>query len=195
MAKIFNKNFFIGVGVGILITIVIIIVGGYLFIWWYSSAKISGGGRILENSLEAPSFPSGALADYDWTVKSLDGKNFNMAEAKGKVVFLNFWATWCPPCVAEMPSIQRLYEKIKDQEIIFVCISNEDPSKVSRFVREKGFTFPIYTLRGEPPAVFKTQGIPTTFILSSDGKVAFRHVGSAKWDDEKSVAFLKELMK
>jgi thiol-disulfide isomerase/thioredoxin len=195
MAKIFNKNFFIGMGAGILITILIIIVGGYLFIWWYSSAKISGGGKILENSLEAPSFPSGALADYDWTVKSLDGQNFKLAEAKGKVVFLNFWATWCPPCVAEMPSIQRLYEKIKDQEIIFACISNEDPSKVSRFVREKGFTFPIYTLQGAPPVAFKTRGIPATFILSPDGKIVFRHVGSAKWDDEKSVAFLKELMK
>jgi thiol-disulfide isomerase/thioredoxin len=194
MAKIFNKNFFIGMGAGILITILIIIVGGYLLIWWYSSAKIPGGGKILENSLEAPPFPSGALADYDWTVKSLDGQNFNMAEAKGKVVFLNFWATWCPPCVAEMPSIQRLYEKIKDQKIMFVCISNEDPSKVSHFVREKGVTFPVYCLRGEPPAVFRTRGIPATFILSPDGKVAFRHVGGAKWDDEKSVVFLKDLM-
>ena len=193
--KIFNKNFFLGVGAGGLITILILVVGGYLLIWWFSSQKIPGGEKILEGSLEAPPFPSAVLADYDWTVKSLDGQDFKMADAKGKVVFLNFWATWCPPCVAEMPSIQKLHEKLKDEGVVFLCISNEETSKVSRFVREKGFAFPIYTMQGSPPAVFKSRGIPATFILSPGGKIAFKHVGGAKWDDEKSIDFIKGLMK
>jgi peroxiredoxin len=94
-----------------------------------------------------------------------------------------------------MPSIQRLHEKLKDDGIAFACISNEEVSKINQFVREKKFTFPIYTMRGAPPAIYKTRGIPATFILSPDGKIAFRHIGSAKWDDEKSVDFIKGLIK
>jgi thiol-disulfide isomerase/thioredoxin len=172
-----------------------------MFSWWFpggnifSSKKSPDKGKTLESRLETPSFPSTTLADYDWTVKSLAGQDFKMADTKGKVVFLNFWATWCPPCVAEMPTIQQLHEKLKDEGVVLVCISNEEASKVSRFVNEKGFTFPIYTIRGAPPAVFRTRGIPATFILSPDGKIAFRHIGSAKWDDDKSIDFIKGLMK
>jgi thiol-disulfide isomerase/thioredoxin len=203
MMRIFNGDFFVGMGAGIVVTLFLLLlfVFYYMFAWWLpggnvlSRKKDSVRGKTLESRLEVPSFPSTTLADYDWTVQSLDGQDFKMTEAKGKVVFLNFWATWCPPCVAEMPSIQRLHEKLKDDGIAFVCISNEEASKINQFVREKGFTFPIYTMRGAPPAIFKTRGIPSTFILSPDGKIAFKHVGSAKWDDEKSIDFIKGLMK
>ncbi len=192
--RFFNKYFFIGVGTGVLLTILVIIAGGYLFIWWYSSGKMSENTKILEGSLRPPAIPSEGLADYNWTVKSLDGRDFRLADTKGKVVFINFWATWCAPCVAEMPSIQRLYDKVKDDGVIFVCVSREDTSKVSRFVKERSFTFPIYTMKDNPPTVFSTQGIPATFILSPDGKIAFKHIGSAKWDDEKSINFIKRLI-
>jgi thiol-disulfide isomerase/thioredoxin len=201
--KIFNRDFYLGIGAGIVITIfvLLLLVLYYMFSWWFpggnifSSKKSPDKGKTLESRLETPSFPSTTLADYDWTVKSLAGQDFKMADTKGKVVFLNFWATWCPPCVAEMPTIQQLHEKLKDEGVVLVCISNEEASKVSRFVNEKGFTFPIYTIRGAPPAVFRTRGIPATFILSPDGKIAFRHIGSAKWDDDKSIDFIKGLMK
>jgi thiol-disulfide isomerase/thioredoxin len=193
--RIFTRNLFLGVGAGMVITILTPMVGGHLLIGWYSGKNLPGGEKILEGSLEASPLPPAVLANYDWTVQSLDGQDFKMTEVKGKVVFLNFWATWCPPCVAEMPSIQQLHEKLKDEGVVFVCISNEETSKVSRFVREKGLTFPVYIMQGTPPPVFKTRGIPTTFILSPDGKIAFKHVGSAKWDDDKSIDFIKGLMK
>lgn len=203
MMKIFNRDFLLGVGAGIVITIfvLLLVVLYYMFSWWlpggniFSSKKTSDKGKTLESRLEAPYYPSTTLADYDWTVKSLDGQDFKMADTKGKVVFLNFWATWCPPCVTEMPSIQKLHEKLKEDGVVFVCISNEEASKVTRFAREKGLTFPIYTMRGAPPAIFKTRGIPATFILSPDGKIAFKHIGSAKWDDDKSIDFIKGLIK
>jgi len=203
MMRILNRDFFIGVGAGVVVTIfvLLLLIGYYMFIWWlpggniFPSKKTSDKGKTLESRLEAPSFPSTTLADYDWSVQSLDGQDFKMADVKGKVVFLNFWATWCPPCVAEMPSIQRLHEKLKDEGVIFVCISNEEASKVNQFAKEKGFTFPIYTMHGAPPLVFKTRGIPSTFILSPDGKIAFKHIGSAKWDDDNSIDFIKGLMK
>jgi thiol-disulfide isomerase/thioredoxin len=203
MMRIFNRDFFIGVGAGIVVTIfvLLLLVVYYMFTLWlpgvniFSSKRTSDKGQTLESRLEVPSFPSTTLADYDWIVRSLDGQDFKMAEVKGKVVFLNFWATWCPPCVAEMPSIQRLHEKLKDEGVVFVCISNEEASKVNQFAKEKGFTFPIYTMHGAPPLVFKTRGIPSTFILSPDGKIAFKHIGSAKWDDDQSIDFIKGLIK
>lgn len=195
MTEIFNRNFSLGVGAGMVITILIPLVGGYLFIGWNSGENLSGGEKTLEGSVEASPLPPAVSADYDWTIQSLDGQDFKMTNAKGKAVFLNFWATWCSPCVAEMASIQRLYEKLKDKGVVFVCISNEEASKVRRFVRRKGFTFPIYTMRGSPPAVFNTQRVPTTFMLSRDGRIALKHIGSAKWDDHKSVDVIKEPMK
>jgi thiol-disulfide isomerase/thioredoxin len=195
ITRIFTRNLFLGVGAGMVIMILIPLVGGYLFIGWYSGEHMPGGEKILEGSVDASPSPSAVSADYDWTIQSLDGQDFKMANAKGKVVFLNFWATWCSPCVAEMASIQRLYEKLKDKGVVFACISNEETSKVSRFVRRKSYTFPIYTMRGSPPAVFNTQRVPTTFMLSRDGRIALKHIGSAKWDDHKSVDVIKGLMK
>jgi len=199
--KIFNRDFYVGVGAGIVITIfvILVLVLYYAFSWWLpggnilSKKKDVDRGKPLESRLEVLSFPLTTPAEYDWTVQSLDGQDLKMADVKGKVVFLNFWATWCPPCVAEMPGIQQLHEKLKDGGVVFVCVSNEETSKVSRFVKEKGFTFPIYTMHGAPPGVFKTRGIPATFILSPDGKIAFKHIGSAKWDDEKSIDFIRGL--
>jgi len=176
-------------------TLLFPVLGGHLFIGWNAGEHEPVGERIFNGSLEASSSPPTDLADYDWTVQSLDGQDFKMAHTRGKVVFLNFWATWCSPCVAEMASIQRLYEKLKDKGVLFVCISNEDSSKVSRFVKRKGYTFPIYTMRGSPPAVFNTQRVPTTFILSRDGSIALKHIGSANWNDDKSVDLIKGLTK
>ncbi|MFN2455676.1 MAG: peroxiredoxin family protein [Pyrinomonadaceae bacterium] len=187
--KIFNKHFFLGVGAGILLTILLIIGAGLLL------AKMFYTAENLQSSIGAPPFPSNDPVDYDWTVKSLDGRDVSIADLRGKVVVLNFWATWCLPCIAEMPSLQRLYEKTKDEGVMIVCISPEESETVARFVKEKGYTFPVYTLSGDPPAVFKSEIVPTTFILSSDGKVAFKHAGAAKWDDEKSVDFLRSLLK
>jgi thiol-disulfide isomerase/thioredoxin len=199
--KILNRDFYLGIGAGIVITIFVslLLVAYYMFLWYFPGRSIFSSktppdkGKMLESHLEVPSFPSTTLANYDWSVQTLDGHDFRIADVRGKVVFLNFWATWCSPCVAEMPSIQQLYDKLKDEGVVFVCVSNEETSKVSRFAKEKGFTFPIYTMRGALPPVFKTRGIPSTFILSPGGKIAFQHVGSAKWDDVKSIDFMRGL--
>ena len=187
--KFFNKNFFIGLGAGLILMIIIIICGRYILIRSYTSRT----GERVELMLQPPPFPTQMKMDYNWRVQGLDGKELHVGKTKGKVVFLNFWATWCFPCVAEMPSIQRLYDEIKSEEIHFMCVSDEDGKKVSKFVKENGFTFPLYTLVGEKPHVFKTRGIPATFIISQDGQIVFKHVGAAKWDDKTSIDFIKEL--
>ncbi len=186
--KFFNKYLFIGIGLGFLITILLEV--GLFGILIYTVSK----GQHMESMLDAPEFPAATDADYHWSVKSLDGKMLDMNQLKGKVVFLNFWATWCPPCRAEMPGIQSLYDKIKKEDVVFVCVSQEDDKTVAKFILDKKYTFPIYTLQGSLPSIYETQGIPATFIISRNGKVSLKHVGSAKWDDPKCIDFIKGLL-
>jgi len=188
--KIFNRNFFIGLLAGLVLTILIIIGGGYVLMRSFTSRNH----QKIESILQTPPFPTQTRMDYNWRVQGLDGKELSVVKTKGKVIFLNFWGTWCPPCVAEMPSIQRLYDRIRSEEIHFMCVSDEDRTKVSTFVKERGFTLPVYTLLGEKPPVFQTRGIPATFIISRDGQIVFKHVGAAKWDDKTSIDFIQRLM-
>lgn len=154
----------------------------------------------IETLLGPPTLPdisraAGANIDYTMTITDLNGNNVNFADYKNKAVFVNFWATWCGPCVAEMPSIQRLYEKLKDQNIKFACISNEDPARVKKFVAARKYTFPIYTISDNPSPSFDILGLPTTYIISPKGQVVYNNAGGEKWDDEKVVDFMKALAK
>lgn len=111
------------------------------------------------------------VANYDFTLKSMQSKIFPMASLKGKVVFMNLWATWCPPCIAEMPNIQSLYDKIKSDEIAFVMVSlDKDPARAQKFMQRKEFTFPVYFLNEVLPEVYAAGVIPT-FVLSPEGRV------------------------
>lgn len=188
--KFFNRYFFIGLGAGSVLTIIILIAGGYIIF----RSLTSRTGERIESILRPPPFPAEARMDYHWRVRGLDGKELDVTGIKGKVIFLNFWATWCPPCVAEMPGIQGLYDRVKSEEIFFMCVSEEDGTKITKFVEERGYTFPIYTLIGKRPQVFETRGIPVTFIISQEGQIVFKHVGAAKWDDKTSIEFIERLM-
>ncbi len=188
--KFFNRYFFIGLVAGLVLTIIIIIVGGYIFIRSFTP-RTTGS---LESMLQPPAFPTQMKMNYNWRVQGLDGSELHLSQIEGKVLFLNFWGTWCPPCVAEMPSIQRLYDRVKSAEIQFMCVSDEDRRKVRKFVEERGFTFPVYTLIGQKPRVLETRGVPATFIISRDGQIVFKHVGAAQWDHETGVDFIRRLM-
>jgi thiol-disulfide isomerase/thioredoxin len=134
-------------------------------------------------------------ADFDWTVLDLKDEPVQFSRFKGKTVFLNIWATWCGPCVQEMPSIARLAEdpRLQGKGIEFVCVSTDDSSKtVRRFLegRSWGMTF----LRAqELPAVFSTEGIPATFIIAPNGRIAAAQVGSDRWDTPRVVAYLEKI--
>ena len=133
-------------------------------------------------------------ASYDFNIITLDGTEVSFSQFKGKTIFMNLWATWCPPCVAEMPGIQNLYEKLKKENIVFVMISlDENPKKPVRFIAKKQYTFPVYQLASPLPAVFKSTSIPTTFVISPAGKVVLRHEGMADYDNEKFARFVKSL--
>jgi thiol-disulfide isomerase/thioredoxin len=134
---------------------------------------------------------SGIDADYNLQLVSLDGERISLENLKGKVIFMNLWATWCPPCIAEMPGIQELYNQTPKDDVAFVMLSlDDDLKKVRRFIQKKGYTFPVYMLAMKLPAVYDTNSIPTTYIISSNGKIVLRKEGMANYNSQSFKTFL-----
>jgi thiol-disulfide isomerase/thioredoxin len=134
-------------------------------------------------------------ASLNFTLQTADEVTINASEFEGKTIFINFWATWCPPCVAEMPGIHELYKKLEYREdIVFLMISVDDEhEKAIRFVQKKGFTFPIVFPTVGIPAVLRHQSIPATFVINREGKLVYKNEGMASYDSEKFTEFLKNL--
>lgn len=137
----------------------------------------------------------GEPADYSWTILDLNDRPISFSTFKGRPVFLNIWATWCGPCVAELPSIARLARdpKLAGKSIAFVCVSTDETSPtVNQFLHGKDW--PMTFLRAEKiPPVFYSDGIPATFLIGADGKIAAVQIGSVDWEEPKVVAFLEKL--
>lgn len=124
-----------------------------------------------------------------------DGKLVTIPDLKGKVVFLNFWATWCPPCKAEMPSIQVLKDKFKDNdEVAFLIVEIEgEKEKAHDFMQQGKMDLPIYYPASQIPGEWLTGSIPTTVILDKTGSIAARHEGMADYSRTEVFDFITEL--
>ncbi|MGB0467877.1 MAG: TlpA disulfide reductase family protein [Pontibacterium sp.] len=135
---------------------------------------------------------------YNLSFSSLDGQPVPLSNYKGKVVLLNFWATWCPPCIKEMPSMQHLYETFKGQPFEIVAINaGESETTVESFLLELDteLTFPI--LLDESSRSFRELGIralPMSFIFDPQGKLVQTITGGREWNDPKEVRFIKSLL-
>jgi len=131
-------------------------------------------------------------------VQSVDGKTINLQQQKGKVVFINFWATWCPPCLAEMPTVNDFYQKVKnDPNIVFLCVDVDNRlNNSSAFIKNKGYQMPVYggNLDGLP-TTFYSGTIPTTLVINKRGMVVFNHAGKASYDGEEFAKFVSGLAK
>lgn len=122
-----------------------------------------------------------------FTVTDMNGQPVSLASLKGKPVFLNFWATWCPPCVGEMPDIQRAYAKYGDK--IHFVIVNIDGTKpdVTSFMENHAFSFPVVLdTNGSATSAYAVQAIPTSYIIDADGNIIDSHVGALSADDMES---------
>ncbi len=128
----------------------------------------------------------------------MDGKTVHMQDFKGKVVLLNFWATWCPPCIKEMPSMQRLRNKFADQPFEIVAINTGDtPKALQTFLdnSETELTFPILLdQRSISFAVLQIPGLPMSFLLNKDGKSVMTFMGGREWDEEAQVKEIKKAL-
>jgi thiol-disulfide isomerase/thioredoxin len=134
--------------------------------------------------------------DYNFDIRDMDGSTVNMSSYKGKVVFINLWATWCGPCRVEMPSIQELYNHVDKDKIIFVMLSldtQENQAKVTKYIREKGFSFPVFQPASQLPRQLQVGSIPTTVVIGKDGKIKMKKVGTANYATSEFQNFLNEL--
>jgi peroxiredoxin len=113
----------------------------------------------------------------DFTLLDLQGKPWHLRDLKGKVVLVNFWATWCPPCRKEMPDLQALYDKYKDQGFLVLSISDEETAKVSPFIAERKITYPVLLDPGRKiNDAFIVEGIPKSFVYDREGKMVAQSI-------------------
>ena len=164
-------------------------------LWTVVSRVPSAVGAPLSSS---PSPREGFLAP-DFTLDTLQGENVTLSDLRGKIVLINLWATWCPPCRAEMPALENAYKQYKDSEVIILGlnVTNQDSEKdIPPFVNEFGLTFPILLDRdGSVSALYQLKGLPTTFFVNRAGIIRTVAVGgpmSETFIRSKIEALLKE---
>lgn len=153
----------------------------------------AGINQSAAGSLEGQSAP-------EFTLKRLDGRQVSLAQYRGKVVFLNFWATWCEPCKEEMPSMQRLYQKLKGKpfEILAVSLDQGGKPAVDAFLAKtpQAVTFPILQDPEQRVSkqLYRTTGVPETFIIGSQGQVLKHVIGSYEWDNPQITQYFENLL-
>lgn len=122
----------------------------------------------------------------------LEGNSVDWDGLKGKIVVLNFWATWCKPCIMEMPSMDRAYQTLKDENFVFLAASYEAPEKIKRFVEKQSFSFSFVHMKASLEDL-NIYSIPTTFIINREGELVKTVVGSREWNAQDTLNELKKI--
>ena len=123
-------------------------------------------------------------------LKDLDNHKIDLTDYKGKRVFINFWATWCRPCIAEMPSIEKAQTSLKEEPIAFLLVSNEPQAQIKKFTSSRQFDF-NYARLDMPLSQLNIKGLPTTMIIDEDGQVVYNEMGARDWHDEESLKIIR----
>lgn len=132
-----------------------------------------------------------SLKNYNWVLMNEKGDDINFNQSKDKVVIINYWATWCAPCIAEMPSLQELYTEFKD-DVDFYFVTNDDPQKVNTFMAKNDYDMPSYRQRSQAPQLLQSSSLPTTYVISKTGEIIMKKIGSANWSSDKVKNTIKE---
>lgn len=173
-----SNKIIIGVVVAIIVSVVLLL--------------IIGQRQKFEPVLEGKAAP-------DFTLPDLQGKMYKLSDYKGKVVFINFWATWCKPCEEEMPSMQAMYGMLKKNfqnfEMLAVSVDSKEADAVESFAGKYGLTFPIlHDKKGKIKEIYKTTGVPETFIVDQNGIIAEKVWGPRNWSRQDSINTIMELL-
>ncbi|MFC7526694.1 TlpA family protein disulfide reductase [Parapedobacter sp. GCM10030251] len=140
--------------------------------------------------------------DSDAVSKAVDfnfvdekGNVQNTSSLRGKIVFINFWASWCPPCRAEFPSIEKLYTQFKDNPDVFFLTINEDSNPVAgkAYLHKEKFSISMYRSNGRVPSEIYAGTLPTTIVLNKNGEISFHHKGFANYASSKFIKQIEEL--
>ncbi len=149
-----------------------------------SKAKEAGDPKLLAVGSEAP----------DWLLKNADGSDFQLSAQRGKVVLMDFWATWCAPCKVAMPGVQRLHEKYKDRGLVAVGLATWDKGDPKQYMESKKYTYGL-VLGADPVALeYKVTGIPTFYVIGPDGKIVYSAVGFDPSHEEEIAALIEKYL-
>ncbi|RPF73928.1 MAG: TlpA family protein disulfide reductase [Rickettsiales bacterium TMED289] len=167
----------------------------------YKDLAIMYLNEVMDSPLLEPYIKNGEIASIDFDLNvlqfsDLNNNIFSIQNFEGKTLFINYWATWCNPCLAEMPSMADLYDRYKNNEnIVFLYLSKEDLNTIIDYLPkdESLQKLPIYKIITDDE-FFATTGIPTTFIINSTGDVVVKDVGSAFWNDDSVFNFIDNLL-
>ncbi len=179
---------------------VFILIAAALYASGYHTVVIGTAQRgLLATGLITPSYEidennmRDAGTEFYFADESFETKS--IALYRGKVVFLNIWASWCPPCIAEMPSIASLYQQVKDDDdIVFLLVSmDEEFENAKAFMDSRDMNMPIYHYRGRDRETYSSDLIPTTYVITPDGRIAMEKSGMAKYDSPEFVEFLEKI--
>lgn len=146
---------------------------------------------LIKPNTERP-LPVSDKFDYSGRFTDIHGIRIDLNDFRGKTLFINLWATWCPPCRAEMPHISELYKKLQGNENIeFLMVAlDDDFGKSKKYVDKKGFHFPIVHATYGLNASLQSQSIPTTLVVNPSGKIIFYHEGMSNFNTEEFKTFL-----
>ena len=134
------------------------------------------------------------VKDYNWQLVDETGQTFNFNDAEGKVVVLNFWATWCPPCIAEMPSLEKLYNAY-NEDVVFLFVSDEKQDVISKFKQKHKYQFKVYSALTAFPKEFNVTSIPRTFVIDKNGAIVIDKTGAANWYSDSVIATMDDLLR
>lgn len=183
-----------------LITLILLVI--VVALWVSPAFKGMVTGALMKIGLFQPKIekPENA-ASLDVATENLalldqDGNKIDLSELKGKVVFMNFWATWCPPCRAEMPSINTLYNELKEQkDIVFLIVDIDNQMEKSlKYMQDSKFQLPVHVATTNIPTSYLGQSVPTTVVLDKKGAIVYRHEGMADYNSTEFKNYMKELM-
>ena len=150
-----------------------------LLVVGFFACSSSVDGNLSSSAKEASAKPDEANKLPAFAMTDASGKTVNLSSFKGKKVFVNLWATWCPPCRAEMPSIEELASKVANENTVFVMLSLDENFDVAKkYANRKNMKVPVYYPAEKLPALFKTDGIPATFIFNENGDLVKQNNGS-----------------
>ena len=133
------------------------------------------------------------VTPFQYTVVDMEGEAKSISVGKGEVTFISYWATWCPPCIAELPGIQDLYTDYGDK-VNFMLLTQEAPEKVQRFITKKGYDLPIFFPQMQAPEVLQENSIPTNYVIDGKGNIIIKETGAADWNSKKVRTLLDDLL-
>ncbi len=150
----------------------------------------SNGVQTMTSLADRPVAPGFVLED-------MDGKVYRLADLRGRVVIVNFWATWCPPCREEMPSMQRVWEQVEGEGILILAINvGEDEDTIFQFTANYPVEFPLLLDRDSSVTeAWPVIGLPTSFVIDPQGRLAFRAIGGRLWDHPRLLESVRQLQR